>query len=101
MLNGKRSTDSAGSGAMSSPPAAWSSILKPSARALAIIVLLPLVLIGCEKKEEAAAPPADIAAGKALVEAQCTACHTLLMGGAWRRASPIWPPRRSAILSHR
>jgi cytochrome c553 len=77
MLNGERGTVSAGRGATRSPPGGWSSILGRSARGLAIVVLLPLALIGCEEEKEAAAPPADIAAGKAIVEAQCVGCHGL------------------------
>lgn len=77
MLNGERRTVSAGRGAMRSPPAEPSSILGLSARKLAIIVLLPLALIACEEKKEAVVKPADIAAGKAVVEAQCVGCHGL------------------------
>jgi cytochrome c553 len=53
-----------------------------SARRLAFIALLPLALLGCEEKKEVAIAPADIAAGKAVVEAQCAGCHGLDGSGA-------------------
>lgn len=75
MLNGEGRTDSAAGRAMRSPPAGPSSRSRSSVRALAMVVLLPLALIGCGDEEEAGAPPADIAAGKAVVEARCVGCH--------------------------
>ncbi|MDP2620051.1 MAG: c-type cytochrome [Hyphomicrobiales bacterium] len=76
-LNGECRTVSAQRGAMHSPPARSSSILSLSARMLAIVVALPLALIGCEEEEDAGAAQADIAAGKVVVEAQCVGCHGL------------------------
>lgn len=53
------------------------SILGSSMRTLGFVVVLPLVLIGCGEKKEAAVAPADMAAGKAVAEAQCVGCHDL------------------------
>ena len=75
MLNGECRTVSAERVAMRSSPVEPSSTLRLSTRTLAFVVLLPLVLIGCEENKEAAIGPADIAAGKAVVEAQCAGCH--------------------------
>jgi cytochrome c553 len=82
MLNGECRTVSEGRGGRRSASAGSSSILRQSARTLAVIALLPLLLIGCEEKKQAEAPPADIAAGKAIVEAQCVGCHALDGRGA-------------------
>ncbi len=43
-------------------------------RYVALSVVLAIALVGCE---EEAAPPADLAAGKAIAETRCTACHGL------------------------
>jgi cytochrome c553 len=44
---------------------------------LPLVIAVPLVLAACGPKKEAGPPPADIAAGKALAEAQCVGCHSL------------------------
>ncbi|MDH3235023.1 MAG: c-type cytochrome, partial [Alphaproteobacteria bacterium] len=75
MLNGECRTVSAERAAMRSSPVEPSSTLRLSMRSLAFIVLLPLVLIGCEEKKQAAV--ADIDAGKAFAQAQCVSCHGL------------------------
>ena len=65
MLNGVCRTNAAAGGA-------WRT-----ARTLAVLVALPLLLVACEEEEEAGPPPADIAAGRAIAEAQCAGCHGL------------------------
>lgn len=80
LLNGESRTVSAEHRPMRSSPSETSSPLGLSARSLAFIVLLPLALVGCEEKKEAAV--ADIDAGKAFVEAQCVGCHGLDGRGA-------------------
>ena len=81
LLNGECRTASAERSAMRSSPVEPSSTLRLSMRTLAFIVLLPLVLIGCEEKKKAAAV-ADIDAGKAFAQAQCVGCHGLDGRGA-------------------
>ena len=48
-----------------------------SIRRLALGVVVPLALVGCDEEEKAAKAPADIGAGKAIAEAQCAGCHGL------------------------
>ncbi len=86
MLDDERRTSSTEREAMRSLPVEPSSTSRLSTRSLAFITLLALALAGCEEKKEAAAP-ADIAAGKAIVEAQCIGCH----GSDGRGAAPGIP----------
>ena len=74
-LGGECGTASAGPGTRRSPPVDSSSIFGSSTRTLALIVLLPLVLVGCGESKQASVPPADIDAGKAVAQAQCVGCH--------------------------
>lgn len=49
---------------------------------LALGVALPLLLIGCSEEEEPTEAAPDIAAGKAIAEAECVGCHGLDGRGA-------------------
>jgi cytochrome c553 len=44
---------------------------------LALSLALALALVGCAEEEEPKVAPADIAAGKAVAQAQCAGCHGL------------------------
>jgi len=79
MLNGRCGAVSGKPDSMRPSPVEASSTLRSSLR-LAFVVLLPLVLIGCEEKKPAAV--ADIDAGKVLAQAQCAGCHGLDGRGA-------------------